>query len=250
MKNQPESMPRTPSRKSQINIEVNESEKIYFGQVAEARNMKLAALVRELLNAEGKRLGAPALLDDFKSQDSRYQYIVDASESSETKLGIFSQFLLRYEADCDFSITTYEPRVYNKSVECSALSSSGESTNRIFIGISPDEQTNFSERTAIDGAWRDVLGLSLNLEDKWDGVSYSVEMRRSLRGKKLILQQFVNKYNGAKFKVNPAYAGRTIFKVVANNEGSEHELLIAYFPQRTNEESELKQALDEYMQQA
>lgn len=246
---------RTPGRKPQINIEVTEEEKVFFGQLAAARRLKIAALVRELLNAEAARLGIPAQLDAFKSEAygshrSRYQYVIKADEPTETKLGVFRQFLLKFKADCDFSITSYEPNIYHTGIQCTAYSSSGENSNTIYIGIASDRLLNYKERREIDGVWSEVLGLSLNLEDKWDGTSYVVEKRRTLRGKQMLLKQFVEKYRGAKLDINDAYNGGTAFKVVASTEQEKTSILIEYLPQRAGEAAELRTGLDEYQKQA
>lgn len=243
---------RTPGRKPQINLEVTEEEKVFFGQLADARRLKLAALVRELLNAEAARLGIPAQLDAFKieANGSRYQYVIKADELTATKLGVFRQFLLKFKADCDFSITSYEPNVYHAGIQCTAYSSSGENSNTIYIGIASDRLLNYKERKEIDGVWSEVLGLSLNLEDKWDGTSYVVEKRRTLRGKQMLLKQFVEKYRGAKLDSNDAYNGGTAFKVVASTEQEKTAILIEYLPQRAGEAAELRIGLDEYQKQA
>lgn len=238
---------RTAGRKPQINLEVTEEEKVFFGQLADARGMKLAALVRELLNDEARRLGIPAMLDTYRSEGTTYQFTVDASEESETKIGIFSQFLLAFKSDCDFSINTFEVNRYAPSIECTAHSSSGENSNRIYIRLSSDIATNYKEREGIDRAWHDVLGLSLNLEDKWNGVSFLVEKRRTLKGKQMILKQFIEKYRDDAFDVNESYGGGTTFKVTANTHDGKKELLIDYLPQRVGEAIELKKAFEEYL---
>lgn len=246
--------PRIPSRKPQINIEVTDEEKLFFGQLADARGLKLAALVRELLNAEAKRLGIPAQLDAYKSEthrshSSRYQYIINADEPTEAKLGVFRQFLLKFKSDCDFSITSYEPNAYHSSIQCTAYSSSGESSNTIYIGVASDRLLNYRERREIDSVWHEVLGLSLNLEDKWDGTSYVVEKRRTLKGKQMLLKQFIEKYRGAKLDINDSYNGGATFKVVASTEQEKIPLLIEYLPQRAGEAAELRVGLDEYQKQ-
>lgn len=255
MADQSNPTPRAPGRKPQINIEVTEEEKVFFGQLADARGAKLAALVRELLNAEAARLGIPAQLDAFRSEAlgshySRYQYIIKADEPTEAKLGVFRQFLLKFKADCDFSITGYEPNVYHAGIQCTAYSSSGENSNTIYIGIASDQLLNYKERKEIDRVWSEVLGLSLNLEDKWDGTSYLVEKRRTLRGKQMLLKQFIEKYRGAKLDINDAYNGGTTFKVVASTEQENTPILIEYLPQRAGEAAELRAGLAEYQRQA
>lgn len=241
-----ESLERLSGRKPQLNLEVTEAEKIFFGQVADARGIKLATLVRELLNAEGRRLGVPAKLESYKSRFPEYQYYVRNEEDSATKVGIFEQFLLKFKADCDFSITGYEPNVYTRRIQCTAFSSSGESSSTILLGIADDQVKNYEERQAIDRAWHDMLGLSLNLADKWNGVSYVVEKRRTLKGKQIILKQFVEQHRDAKLSVNASYSGKTAFRVVATAGNESKELLIEYLPQRADEPAELQQALEEY----
>jgi len=240
---------RTPSRKPQINLEVTDEEKVFFGQLADARGVKLAALVRELLNEEGRRLGIPALLETYKSQNTRYQYLVKADEKSELKLGIFRQFLQAFKADCDFSITGYEPETYSASIQCTAYSSSGESSNTIYVGLAVDKATNYKEREEIDRAWLNILGLSLNLADKWDGVNFVVEKRRTLKGKQILLKQFVEKYRASDFQVNDSYNGGTVFRIVATTGQEKTALLIEYLPQRIGEAAELREALQEYQRQ-
>ena len=247
---QNEQAARAYSRKPQINIEVTEEEKSFFGQLADARGMKLAALVRELLNAEGERLSIPAQLEEYRgeshrSRSKRYQYIIDADEATEKKLGLFRQFLLKFKADCDFSITSYEPNTYSQGIQCTAFSSSGESSNTIYLGIANDRLLNYKERKEMDRVWHDVLGLSLNLDDKWNGTSYVVEKRRTLKGKLILLKQFVEKYSGAEFEVNESYNSGDIFKVTANTEEGKVLLLIELLPQRPGEVTELGAALDE-----
>lgn len=249
MKDKQESLERPSGRKPQLNLEVTETEKSFFGQVADARGMKLAALVRELLNNEGRRLGVPAMLENYKSRFPDYQYYVNAEEDSETKLGIFEQFLMKFKSDCDFSITSYEPESYNLRISCTAYSSSGETSSTILLGIASDRAKNYEERKAIDRAWHDILGLSLNLEDKWNGISYVAEKRRTLKGKLIILKQFVDKYRHAELSINASYSGKTALRVVAKTENQSKELLIEYLPQRADEQAELTQALEEYQRQ-
>jgi hypothetical protein len=248
MADNPTKPARTPSRKPQINFEVTKEEKEFFEQLAEARGMKLAALVRELLNSEGQRLGIPAMLEEYRTQDARYQFIVGADVKSETKVGIFRQFLLAFKSDCDFSINSFDVDHYIPSVQCTAYSSSGESSNTIYISLSRDKVINHSEREAIHRSWNDVLGLSLNLKDKWNGVNYTVEKMRTLRGKQILLKQFVENYRDYKFDFNDSYGGGTTFKVTANNQFDKKELLIDYLPKRAGEAIELRRALEEYQQ--
>jgi hypothetical protein len=54
-----ERLARAHNRKPQINFELTKEEKQYFENIAKARKMKLAALIRDLLRAEGDRLGVP-----------------------------------------------------------------------------------------------------------------------------------------------------------------------------------------------
>jgi hypothetical protein len=56
---------RSHNRKPQLNIEATKEEKAYFALVAKKSEMKLAALIRSLIHAEGKRLGIvpPSAID-------------------------------------------------------------------------------------------------------------------------------------------------------------------------------------------
>ena len=252
MAKQSDSTPRTAGRKAQLNIEVTEAEKANFEKLAKTCGVKLAALVRQLLTEQARRLGIPALLADYQTQgpDTIYQYEVPAQEASETKLGVFRQFLQAFTADCDFSKTTFEADQYAADVTCTAYSSSGGDSYKIWLGLASEQEANYWERQEIDATWHDVLGLSLLLQDKWNGVNYTVEARRTLNGKKILLKKFIEKYKDAKLKCNAAYNGGRVFKVAASTRKGQKELLIEYLPQRGGEVAELQQALEEYQQQA
>lgn len=241
---------RSTERKPQLNLEVTEAEKVYFEKLAQARGMKLAKLVRQLLNNEAQRLGIPALLIEYKSSrsDALYQYQIKSNEVSEIKLGVFRQFLETFKSDCDFSIDAFEVNRYTNSITCTAYSSSGENTNKIWLELASEPKDNYQERRDIDNIWHDVLGLSLLLKDKWNGVNYVVEARRTLKGKKILLREFIEENRGATFTPNVSYNGRTTFKLLAINGESQKELLIEYLPERVGEAAELQQALSEYQQ--
>jgi hypothetical protein len=250
MAKQVDDFPRATGRKAQLNIEVTDADKADFEKLAKACGVKLAALVRQLLADQAKRLGIPALLADYQTQqpDDTYQYRVPAQEVTETKLGVFRQFLQTFMADCDFSKTTFEANQYAADTTCTAYSSSGENSHTIWLGLAAEPEANYRERKEIDAIWHDVLGLSLLLEDKWNGVNYTVEARRTLNGKKILLKKFIEQHQGAKLKCNAAYNGGRVFKVVASTRKGQKELLIEYLPQRGGEVAELQQVLEEYGQ--
>ena len=188
-------------------------------------------------------------LANFRSIFPNYDYYVGHEVSTPEKLDAFHQFLSKFKDDCNFSITSYEPNQTIASVLCTAFSTSSNYIAKIFIALSSDREVNLEERKAIDSEWIKILQISLQLEDKWNGVNYSVYKRLTLNGKKRLLEQFVAKYPSAKFEINSMFGGGTTFKVTANDEDGTHELLIDYLPQREGEAIELEQHFSELSRQ-
>jgi hypothetical protein len=213
-----------------------------LGELAQAAHLGRSEYIVEKLGL------TPPLLNEFKSKLPDYSYYIDSQVISSDKIAIFRQFLSMYKADCNFSMTLAESRQYLHDVHCVAYSTSGNDTERILILLARDKEQNQQEYAALRKEWVDVLELSLDLEDKWNGESYSVYKRLTLDGKKRILKQFVTKHHGRNLSIIDSYGGGTTFKVVADTEEDKSVLLIDYLPQREGEAIELKQALEEYQQ--
>jgi hypothetical protein len=213
-----------------------------LGELAQAARLGRSEYIVEKLGL------MPALLDDFKSRFPEYNYYIDSNVISSDKVAAFKEFLSRFKSDCNFSMTSAEPKQYLRDVYCGAYSTSGNDTERILIVLASDREQNKQEYEALRKEWVDVLELSLDLEDKWNGTSYSAYKRLTLEGKKRILKQFFDKYKNTKLSVNDSYGGGTTFRIAATTKEGEVVLVIDYLPQRTGEASELKQALEEYQQ--
>jgi hypothetical protein len=190
------------------------------------------------------------VLSDYKSkQDTypRYDFIVNSTVPIEIRLKIYKEFLLLVKQDCSVSISTKEPNQHLSGIDSSAISTSSNEQSSIYIGLSSNREQNRTEYEAIYKQWVDVLDLSLNLDDKWNGAYYFVFKRISREGKKNVLKQFIDKYQGSQFDINLAYGGGTTFRVTASTGHNKQELLIDYLPQLPTEREELKQAFAEYI---
>ena len=190
-------------------------------------------------------------LADYKSDpdsSSRYDYIVKTTETLETKLAVFKEFLLSVKEDCSVSITTKEPGQQLRGIDSIASSTSSDEKSSIHFGLNSDNrEQNGAEFAALYQQWADVLDLSLNLEDRKRSTSYFVYKRISRVGKKHILKQFIDKYEGSEFAINAGYGGGTTLRITASIDENEKQVLfIDYLPQLPTEKEELKQAYEEY----
>jgi hypothetical protein len=109
---------------------------------------------------------------------------------------------------------------------------------KLLIQISAGETQKAESKTIWD-AWDTILQLSTKLEDRWNGSVYHVGKRRSLACKEIVLEQFLNKYDGFRFSVDPNYDDDKALQVVANIAGDSVSLLLEYSTHETREEPAL-----------
>jgi hypothetical protein len=213
-----------------------------LGELANAARLGRSEYIIEMLGL------APVPLSDFKSNFSEYDYYIISSITSSEKISVFREFLKKFKDDCNFSMTLAEPNQHLHGVLCTAYSTSGNERKTIFIVLASDREHNKQEYLALRKEWVNVLELSLDLEDKWNGSNYSVYKRLTLEGKQRLLKQFVEKYKGSHFDSNDSFGGGTAFKVLASRNTDKHELIIEYLPERGKESDYLTNYLLEYIQ--
>lgn len=189
-------------------------------------------------------------LADYKSNRTtspRYDYLVDATQPIESKLEAFKEYLLLAKEDCSVSFSTKEPGHHVHGISSHARSTSTDEKSSIYIGLNADRNQNEAEYNALYQEWVDILDISLNLEERKRGTSYFVHKRITRAGKKSVLAQFIDKYQGSQFNINSEYGGGTTFRVIADTvQGEKETLYIDYLPQLPTEKEELKQAFAEY----
>ncbi|WP_345115024.1 hypothetical protein [Hymenobacter algoricola] len=189
-------------------------------------------------------------LADYKSNRStspRYDYQVDANQPIESKLEAFKEFLLLAKEDCSVSFSTKELGHHVHGISSHAHSTSTNEESSIYIGLNADRKLNEAEYKALHQQWVDILDISLNLEERKRGESYFVHKRITRAGKKSVLAQFIDKYQGSQYDINSEYGGGTTLRVIANTaQGEKETLYIDYLPQLQTEKDELRQAFAEY----
>jgi len=165
----------------------------------------------------------------------------------EAKLEAFKEFLLLAKEDCSVSFSTKEPGHHVNGISSHAHSTSTNEKSSIYISLNTDRNKNEHEYNALHQQWVDILDISLSLEERKRGTSYFVHKRISRAGKKSVLAQFIDKYQGSQFDINSEYGGGTTLRVIADTaQGEKETLYIDYLPQLPTEKDELKQAFAEY----
>jgi hypothetical protein len=189
-------------------------------------------------------------LTDYKSNHAtfpRYDYIVEAAQPIEAKLEAYKEFLLLVKEDCSVSFSTKEPGQHIQGISSNAYSTSTNEKSSVYIALNSDRNHSEAEYNLLYQQWVDVLDISLNLEERKRGTSYFVHKRISRQGKKSVLAQFINKYQGSQFHINSEYGGGTTLRVISDTvQGEKETLYIDYLPQLLTEKEEIKQAFVEY----
>lgn len=172
-------------------------------------------------------------LEDYKVEDSAYQYIVPTTISPEEKVELLREFLTPYQEDYDFENSSNgrdgDPISYFIAWARFKVAP------KLLIQI-PTGATQKAESKVIQDAWNTILQLSAKLEDRWNGSVYHVGKRRTLTCKEMVLEQFLHKYDGFCFSVDSSYGDGKAFQVVASIAGDSVSLLLEYSTEKTGEE--------------
>ena len=172
-------------------------------------------------------------LEDYKVEDSTYRYVVPTTVPPEEKVELLREFLTPYQEDYDFE--NFTNGWGGDLISYFIVWARFKDAPKLLIQI-PTGVTQKAESKVIQDAWDTILQLSAKLEDRWNGSVYHVGKRRSLKCKKIVLEQFLHKYDGFQFSVNPNYDDRKALQVMARIAGVSVSLLLEYSTEKTGEE--------------
>jgi predicted nucleic acid-binding protein len=139
-----------------------------------------------------KDIKSSKILANFLDKHPSYTYYVSNDNDLEVKISALRNFLLLYKEDYEYSYSTSEgvfPRVI-----VTALTPDINSQPTLYIEPEKSFFGNTEEGRMLKEVFNDTLELWCKLDKVWDGSNYVVFWRRGLECKKMLMKEFVNKY--------------------------------------------------------